>query len=86
MMHAVSSEETWQEYVCSDEAAAKGEAEKHTAADPEGAEWIYLRREDGHWVTRRVPPNWKPAEPKPESTKAAILTYLLDPFDAGWWS
>ena len=87
-MHVVSSgeAEAWVEYLCDDEISARREAEKRASADTEGAEWIYLRREDGHWVARRVPPNWEAAEPKPESMKSAIFSTLLNPFDWGWWS
>ena len=60
-MRGVSSEGAWQEYVCSDEAAAKSEAERQTAGDPEGAEWIYLRDKDERWVARRIPPDWRRA-------------------------
>jgi hypothetical protein len=77
----VSSGASWQEYVCDDESSARLEAEKQTARDPDGAEWIYLRNGEERWVARRIPPGWAPPEPKPESMKRAFLTSLLNPFD-----
>jgi hypothetical protein len=81
-MDGVSSEETWQQYVCGDEAAAQREAEKQTAEDPEGAEWIYLRDNEERWVARRIPPGWTPPKPKPNTWKQAIIEQVFNP--AGW--
>jgi hypothetical protein len=83
-MHGMSEGDVWEEQVCADESAAKHEAARRSAADPEGAEWIYLHNEHEQWVARRIPPDWSPPEPKPERWATALLHVLFDP--SGWGS
>ena len=79
----MTDQEAWHEYVCSDEPAARREAEKQTAEDPEGAEWIYLRDKQGRWVARRIHPGWVPTGKGTwKEAIAGTLGELLNPF--GW--
>lgn len=80
----MSDQEAWQEYVCGDEPAARLEAEKQTAEDPEGAEWIYLRDKQGRWVARRIPPGWAPTGKG--TRKETITNTLIDMLNPLRWN
>jgi len=77
-MSAASDEFDWREVACTNEDAAKAEAERQQGLDTRHAEWIYLRNASGQWVARRTPRN---LQPRPISTRRAFLEWFTNPFD-----
>jgi hypothetical protein len=62
--------------LCPNEAAARAEAARRQQTETEGAEWIYLRRDqDKQWVARR----WTGQDDKPNArtSRADVVVDLV---------
>lgn len=77
-MRAASEMAQTREIVCTNEQAARTEAERQQSLDTPDAEWIYLRNTSGQWVARR---SLRGVQPAPVSMRRAFLEWLTNPFD-----
>jgi len=75
------------EVLCASEDAARAEARRQQAAEPdEQAEWIYLRNTAGSWVARRLG-RYAPAAHEPVSLGQAAKEQaisILSPLEWPW--